>query len=153
MCLLLPLSLRSECSPMSDVCSLWRLFKPTSAFDDLYFLLHEGENKTMHLDRASHPHKAIKIEVLCLYPLNASFWVNGGQMASGQEISLSCTLGDSHNRERAVLCADTACHFFSPLRHLDTWRHLYGVGQCWHLLRCMVLFRRVSPERTDELDS
>jgi len=75
-------------------------------------------------------------------------------MPSGQEITLSCTLGDSHNRERAVLCADTACHFFFPLRLLDTWRQICTVlGQCWHLLRCMVLFRRISPERADELDS
>jgi len=34
-------------------------------------------------------------------------------MPSGQEITLSCTLGDSHKRERAVLCADTAWHFVS----------------------------------------
>jgi hypothetical protein len=43
---------------------------------------------------------------------NAPFCGNGGQTPSGQEITLSCTLGDSHRNERAVLCADTACHFF-----------------------------------------
>ena len=49
-------------------------------------------------------------------------------MPSGQEITLSCTLGDSHKRERAVLCEDTVCHFFFPvtsLGHVAT--DLYGV--------------------------
>jgi hypothetical protein len=39
---------------------------------------------------------------------DASFCGNGGQMPSRQEITLFCTLGDSHKRERAVLCADCA---------------------------------------------
>jgi len=48
-------------------------------------------------------------------------------MPSGQEITLSCVLGDTHRRERAVLCADTACHIFpvTSLGHVAT--DLYGV--------------------------
>jgi hypothetical protein len=75
-------------------------------------------------------------------------------MPSGKEITLSCTLGDSHNRERAVLCADTACHFFS--RYV-TWTRGDRFVRCRTVLTsialCMVLFRRMSPERADELDS
>jgi hypothetical protein len=43
-------------------------------------------------------------------------------MPSGQEITLSCTLGDSHKRERAVLFADIARHFFpvTSLGHVAT---------------------------------
>ena len=49
-------------------------------------------------------------------------------MPSGQEIIPCCTLGDSHKRERAVLCAGSACRFFSryvTLTRGDT--DLYGV--------------------------
>jgi len=57
---------------------------------------------------------------------NASFGGNGGQMPSGQEITMSCTLGDTHKRERAVLWADTACHICSvtSLGHVAT--DMYG---------------------------
>jgi hypothetical protein len=72
----------------------------------------------------------LKFRVCTPYVKHAFFGGNGGQMPSGQEITLSCSLGDSHKTERAVLGRILLVSFF-PLRHLDTWRQICTVlRQC-----------------------